>query len=319
MDVITHRPSSRLRSFGGAALGLGVLAAVLVGLPSAATAATAPAFGTTWVTSESGNSVTELSPSGAVVGTPISGGNTGLSHPQGVVADAAGNTFVTNFAANSITEYAPGAQGNVAPIATISGSQTGLSGPTGITTSGSALWVTDATTDTLEGFAAGQNGDVLPFATIYGSKTKLDHPVAVTLSEGLLLFVVNDPSGRAPSVEAFITFNDGSSAANQKPLFRIAGSNTLLSDPQAVAVNDLHESIDVANAGSNAITEYSSANGDIKPHAVLSGSATKLDGPNGLALDAVGRLSVTNAETARCGCSGLPPMAMSLPSAARLG
>ena len=40
--------------------------------------------------------------------------------------DSAGDVYSSNFNADSITEYAPGASGNVAPICTIAGSNTGL-------------------------------------------------------------------------------------------------------------------------------------------------------------------------------------------------
>ncbi|MDP9018004.1 MAG: hypothetical protein M3N19_06775 [Candidatus Eremiobacteraeota bacterium] len=46
--------------------------------------------------------------------------------------DSAGTIYVANGVNNSITEYATGANGNVAPIRTISGANTGLSGPAGV-------------------------------------------------------------------------------------------------------------------------------------------------------------------------------------------
>jgi hypothetical protein len=290
-----------LRRISGAGLALGVVSAALVALPTTALAAAAPAFGTTWVTSQSGNSVTELSPTGAVVGSPIKGASTGLADPQGVVSDSAGHVFVANLAADSITEYANGASGNVAPVATISGSQTGLSGPTGLALSGSMLWVTDANTDTLEAFTAGADGNVLPIETISGSKTTLDNPVGIFagIDFGESLWVVNDPTGRAASVAEF----DASGPGNQKPEARIAGSKTGLSDPRAV-VDIVGKSIvgriAVANAGSDTVTEYGDFPGggvDQAPAAVISGAATKLAGPAALGLDAVGRLTVANADS----------------------
>jgi hypothetical protein len=285
----TNRPCT-LRRISGAGLALGVVSAALVALPTTALAATAPAFGTTWVTSQSGNSVTQLSPTGAVVGSPIKGASTGLADPQGVVADTAGHVFVANLGGNSITEYATGASGNVAPMATISGAQTGLSGPTGLALLGSELWVSDSTTNTLEEFSAGADGNVLPIETISGSKTALDNPAGLYLTpQGLTLWVVNDPVGRPASVAAFDTTRSG----NQAPQ-RIAGAKTQLSDPTAVTVDEQHH-VYVANSHSNAITTYQGGFGDVKPTSVLSGSATDLDGPTALHFDALGRLSVANA------------------------
>jgi hypothetical protein len=295
----TNRPRM-LRRISGAGLALGVVSAALVALPATALAAAAPAFGTTWVTSQSGNSVTELSPSGAVVGSPIKGASTGLATPQGVVSDSAGHVFVANAGADSITEYANRASGNVAPIATISGSQTGLSEPTGLALAGSMLWVTDANTDTLESFTAGADGNVLPIETISGSRTTLDDPVGIYVADQFQsLWVVNDPTGRTPSVVEFDSFGPG----NQTPQARIAGSKTGLSDPRAVVDvvgKNIVGRIAVADAGSDKITEYADVpdgGADQSPAAVISGAATRLAGPAALGLDAVGRLTVANADS----------------------
>jgi hypothetical protein len=287
--MTTNRPCT-LRRISGAGLALGVVSAALVALPATALASSAPAFGTTWVTSQSGNSVTELSPTGAVVGAPIKGASTGLADPQGVASDSSGHVFVANVAGNSITEYAAGASGNTAAIATISGSQTGLSGPTGLALSGTSLWVTDANTDTLEAFTVGADGNVLPNQTIAGPKTRLDRPVGLFLSEGFAMFVVNNPEGRAGSVESF----DPSSSGNTAPLDRLAGAKTGLDQPTAVVADEQFD-LFVTNSHSNTITEYDEGLGNVEPSAVLSGAATKLDGPVGLGLDALGRLSVANA------------------------
>ena len=292
MDVITDRPSSRLRRSAGAGLVLGVLAAALVALPSAATAAAAPAFGTTWVTSESDNSVTELSPSGAVLGS-IQGAATGLSDPQSVAADAAGQIFVTNETANSITEYANGAHGNAAPLATISGAKTGLSNPVGIAIAGSNVWVADSGVNgTLERFTVGSDGNVLPFQTIYGSKTELDNPQGIYLTDdGLSLWVTNNSTGPDDSVTRY----DTQASGNQAPDATIAGSKTQLSDPIAVVADNETGGVSVANAQSDTITKYNNGFGNVAPSAVISGAATDLDAPSGLGIDALGRLSVANA------------------------
>ena len=49
----------------------------------------------------------------------ISGPHTGLSAPVGVAVDGHGDVFTADFNGNQILEYGPGAQGDVAPIATI--------------------------------------------------------------------------------------------------------------------------------------------------------------------------------------------------------
>jgi hypothetical protein len=295
-----HNRVHARRRLSGAGLALGLIAAVVVTLPTAAAAVTAPPFATTWVSNTAGNSVTELSPTGTVVGTPISGASTGLDQPTGVAAGSDGDVFVANAGADSITEYAPGASGDVAPITTIAGAQTGLASPSGVAISGSSLWVTDATTNTVEEFTVGADGNVLPIRAIYGSRTRLDNPVSVFLGGQLdaSLWVVNDPAQGSASVEELDPFDAG----NERPVIRIAGARTGLSDPRAV-VDVIGKSIvgriAVANAGSNTITEYLDfpvgSGADLAPVASISGAATTLDQPAALGLDAVGHLSVANA------------------------
>ena len=79
-------------------------------------------------------------PSGTLNEAPlatITGSNTGLNNPAGIAVDASGMIYVTNTydrTFGSITVYAANPSGtlNEAPLATITGSNTGLYFPTGI-------------------------------------------------------------------------------------------------------------------------------------------------------------------------------------------
>ncbi len=67
----------------------------------------------------------------------IEGAKTTLNLPAGIAVDSSDNIYAANFdrtdfTASSITVYAAGSNGNVAPINTISGAETGLNGPRGI-------------------------------------------------------------------------------------------------------------------------------------------------------------------------------------------
>ena len=57
---------------------------------------------------------------------------TGLSVPVDLNFDSSHNIYVANRNGNSVTVYAPNANGNVAPIRTITGSNTQLSAPSGL-------------------------------------------------------------------------------------------------------------------------------------------------------------------------------------------
>jgi NHL repeat len=67
----------------------------------------------------------------------IVGSKTRLDNPHGIAVDQKGKIYVANEGSehsriDSVTVYAPGISGNAAPIATISGSHTGLAAPYGI-------------------------------------------------------------------------------------------------------------------------------------------------------------------------------------------
>src|SRR5208282_211668 len=76
--------------------------------------------------------------SGFAAGTCVD--MTQLGAPQGIVLDSAENIYVTNQGGSppnapgfSVTIYGAGSSGNVAPLETIMGSNTGLNVPQGIT------------------------------------------------------------------------------------------------------------------------------------------------------------------------------------------
>lgn len=119
----------------------------------------------------------------------ISGSKTKLDHPNSITFDGTGNVYVMNAGSGkasdppSITVYKAGSQGNVAPIADITGSKTGLFRSVGIAVdvAGDAYTVEGYSTGSILGFAAGSNGNVAPTQDIKGSKTMLYYTADVGL------------------------------------------------------------------------------------------------------------------------------------------
>ena len=115
----------------------------------------------------------------------IAGSNTGLVEPISVALDAALNVYVFDGNTSTISEFAAGAQGNVAPIRTIGGSKTGLSGAIGIAVSRTTgkIFVSSPAATAVFGFAARASGNVAPAQVIAGAATGLTAPWFLTLKE----------------------------------------------------------------------------------------------------------------------------------------
>jgi hypothetical protein len=119
----------------------------------------------------------------APIGT-IAGAKTLLDDPAGIALDAHGNLYVANQLGGPavrhepsdrgrVTVYSAGSNGDVAPIATISGALTGLASPVGIALDSDAnIYVANSYTansttylPSIAVYSAGSTGDTLPVAS----------------------------------------------------------------------------------------------------------------------------------------------------------
>jgi hypothetical protein len=195
--------------------------------------------------------------------------------------------YVTNVGTNSVTVYPERSNGNVAPVATISGSNTSMNHPEGVAVdAGHNIYVANAQgghfgLGSVAVFAAGATGNVAPIATITGSTTMLNYPEGVALDAGSNLY----PPGANGDVA---------------PIRTIAGPHTGLYGPVGIAL-DQAGAIYVSNYDSSSlpspgsVTVYAAgANGDAKPTAIIKGSSTGLFGTLGIALDARRNIYVAN-------------------------
>jgi hypothetical protein len=163
----------------------------------------------------------------------ISGSNTGLSLPFRIALDGRTNIYVTNqypYKPGFVTVYAAGANGNVSPIQTISGSNTGLSIPTGIAVDASGnIYVANGDNNSVTVYSAGANGNVSPIRTIIGSKTKLHVPLDLALDVSGNIYVANGDSNT-------VTVYSAGANGNLKPIQIIKGSKTGLDQISGFAV-----------------------------------------------------------------------------------
>jgi len=132
----------------------------------------------------------DIFPSGSgTMEAQIGGSNTGLVAPGTVALDASLNVYVFDLQTATLSEFAAGAHGNVAPIRTISGSNTGLSGGNGfsfglaVSKSSGEIFVSNPGSNAILGFAATASGNVAPIQTIAGIATGLGDPLGLALAE----------------------------------------------------------------------------------------------------------------------------------------
>ncbi len=242
----------------------------------------------------------------------ISGSKTSLSFPKGIAVDSSANIYVADFVAASVFVYPPLGSSigplNEAPVATISGSNTGLIGPYGLALDSTAnIYVTDSSAAKVFvypalGISTGLPNES-PTATIGGSNTGLSGPLGIGLDSTSNIYVVN-----VSSVVVYPALGSSSGLLNEAPGTTISTTmTTALSYPQGIAL-DSSGIIYVADCprcysghGSPGVNVYpAGSNANISPTATISGGATGLDSPEGIALDSSGNIYVADSGDGAC-------------------
>jgi DNA-binding beta-propeller fold protein YncE len=205
----------------------------------------------------------------------------GLALP-GPPAWAQGEVVVANMVANSVTVYRRTATGDVAPLRTLSGASTGLSGPVRVVVDPvhDELVVANQGSDTITVYPRTATGNVAPLRTLTGPATGLSDPTGLfvdTVHDELLVGNLNNT----------ITVYPRAATGNVAPLRTLGGSATGLGSPVGLFVDTAHDELLVANVA-NSVTAYSrTATGDVAPLRTISGAATSLGLPHDLAVDLV--------------------------------
>ena len=232
----------------------------------------------------------------------ISGSNTGLSYPQGIAVDStSGNIYVADESAASVYVYPPLASSaglpNEAPIATITGSNTGLSSPEGIALDSNLnIYVADESASSVYVYPplASSTGllNETPTATISGSDTGLISPYGIALDSTTGKIYVAD--ALATSVFVYPALGQSVGLPNEVPLATISGTNTGLSYPQGIAL-DSSDDIYVADTSSVFVYPAGSKGNAVPSSATISTTMTTgLGWPQGIALDSTGKIYVAD-------------------------
>lgn len=217
----------------------------------------------------------------------IAGSNTGLNRPWGIALDPLnGDIYVANkeglnISTNSgtITWYSPGSNGNVAPIGTIAGSNTGLDGPASPVFDASGnLYVPNARGNSITVFAAGSTGNATPMQTITGSHTLLHEPFQLTLDSSLNIYTANY------STPTSLTVYAAGATGSATPIEKIAGKNTKLDGPDGIA-RDGSGNIYAADYLSKRLLVYPpGAKGNVAPSRQITGANTGIVCPMGMVI-----------------------------------
>jgi sugar lactone lactonase YvrE len=250
-------------------------------------------------------SVTTYAPGSKGDAVPVAvlgGSRTGLLNPNAITLDPRGRIYVANQGATSpakepsITIYSSGSNGNVAPLATIRGSNTGLTGPTGIALDAAGnIYVVNGN-NSITVYPAGSNGDEAPLATISGSNTGLIGSFGIAI----ISTTVPTPTSTAtrtpmrtptpiPShTSAGTPTGTPIHGATPTPIARTAtGTATPISSPTPKSVGKIL----VTNTCSSEVTAYPiGSNGNVTPSSAVTGLAL----PVGIAIDASGKTYITN-------------------------
>jgi len=218
--------------------------------------------GNIYVANTGSSTVTEFPPNGNGSAAPaelISGGQTGLNTPVGIALDSAANIYVSNCASivggvDSITEYAAGSNGNVMPIATISGGTTGLGEPYGVAVDQFGnIYAANSASNTVTEYAAGANGNAPPIVTLSGPALSKPAGIAVAASNA-----TPGPSATptpAPTPSATPTAAPtppGLSVSPQSITFPVTGTGTK-SAPMPITIGNSGSVTLLVNVDANAL------------------------------------------------------------------
>ncbi len=254
--------------------------------------------------------------------TPIAtivGDQTALNNPEFAALDSNGNIYVANGfdvpAGNqTLTIYPPlgNSSGivNEAPIATISGPNTGLVSANiwgvAVGSSGKIYLINGSTISIFPALGSSTgNLDESPLATISGTNPGLVFPQALAVDVDEKIYVTDFTSGFGSHVlRIFPAVGSNRGPLDELPLAIISGADTGLDGSDGIAL-DSGGNIYVANDTfigigiHGTVTVYpplgsSTGNIDVQPTVTVVGADTGLAFPDGIALDSSGNVYVAN-------------------------
>jgi hypothetical protein len=255
------------------------------------TTPTAPTTQTLYVANFGNNDILEfpITASGnAAPATMIGGGSSPLLSPRAIAVNAQGEIFSsvqTISGYDGIAGFAPTASGSATPTQVLAGSATTFNNgitslafdPTG------KLYIADYPDAAVAIFAAGAAGNTAPFARITASSGAIASAGYATVDASGKVYVVNN---NAITICTLTGAGQVASSATLTPPANVEfGSVTVGPSGLIYATDTVGPGVYVYAAGST---------GNASPLQTISGSNTGLSSPTSIAIDASGRIYVSN-------------------------
>ncbi len=179
----------------------------------------------------------------------------------------------SNKVPESISVYNIDDSGNVVPIRTIAGANTGIDGPEKIFTTAEELFITNVL-GSIVVFDREANGNASYKRRIQGDMTQLNG------SAGGIFIVNGEMFVSSPDNDRINIYNQ-TDTGNIAPKRSIMGGNTQLNNPSCVFITN--NKIFVTNRGSNSITVYGqNSSNDVAPSQVI--TSANMDIPHGISV-----------------------------------
>jgi NHL repeat-containing protein len=175
--------------------------------------------------------------------------------------------------------------GDVKPSFKLFGSNTGFTAPIGDDNDSSGqLYVLQQSN--FEVFGVGAKGNIPPRFVVSGALTQLDNPQGIAVDASGTTYVTNSSGG-----QSYISVYAPGSNGDRAPVQTIFDGLDFFFIPAGIAL--FNGTLYVADPGDQSLNEYpASSNGIVNPTRVITG----LNTPRGVAVDAKGRIYVTDSD-----------------------
>jgi DNA-binding beta-propeller fold protein YncE len=199
------------------------------------------------------------------------------------------------YGAPEVAVYSAAATGNVAPVRSIKGSNTGFIALSGVAiSSDGSIWACDFDASRLFKFSSSAIGNATPVTALGPGAKTLNGCSGIAISSSGTIFASSFglDTGYVSTIFAW----KAGATGNAAPVKTISGAATKLHGPQSLAF-DSNGNLTAVNQNQTVEVFAPTANGNVAPLRKIAGAATALQDPAGVAIDpATNTIWVSNAQ-----------------------